>query len=411
LALPERKIEKSPAPDRAAVFLAWAMAAAALCSIAVSQSLLALALVALLFSRLTLRLPRAWLPLTLFLAATMVSLLFSGDMAAGRPQIRKLYVYLVLLVVYSAFRGLQDVRRLVLGWAAIGIGGAMLGFYQFASRFRACPPDQSFYNYYLADRRITGFASHWMTLSHQLMIVFLMLGAFLLFSPSVRKRAVWFGLAALALMGSAMVLSLTRSVWLGVACAALYLLWCGWRRLLLAGPVLIAAALLFAPVRARVVSAFQPSQADSNQHRIVCWRTGWEMIKAHPVLGLGPEMVNKHFMEYVPADIREKPLPPGWYGHLHSIYVHYAAERGLVGLALLLWFFGQTLWDFRRALGRLPGGRDEAKFALHGAVAVVIGIMVSGLFELNLGDSEVLMMFLAAVACGYAAVEKAKAIA
>jgi putative inorganic carbon (HCO3(-)) transporter len=405
------KLENSPALDRAAVFLAWAMAAAALCSIAVSQSLLALALAALLLSQLRLRLPRAWVPLSLFLAATMVSLLFSGDIAAGRPQIRKLYVYLVLPVLYSAFRGLQDVRRLVLGWAAIGIADAMLGSYQFASRLRECPPDQSFYNYYLADRRITGFASHWMTLSHQLMIVFLMLGAFLLFSPSVRRRAAWFGLAALALLGSAMVLSLTRSVWLGAACAAVYLLWFGWRRLLIAAPVLLALALLFAPVRARVVSAFRPGKVDSNQHRIVCWRTGWGMIKAHPVLGLGPEMVNRRFMEFVPADIREKPLPQGWYGHLHSIYVHYAAERGLVGLALLLWFLGRMLGDFRRALRRLPAGRDEAKFALHGAVAVIIGIMVSGLFELNLGDSEVLMMFLAAMACGYVAAEKVNAVA
>jgi putative inorganic carbon (HCO3(-)) transporter len=403
------KPETSPALARAAVFLAWAMAAAAICSIAVSQSLLALALVALLISRVRLRLPPAWLPLALFLAATMVSLLFSGDMAAGRPQIRKLYVYLVLLAVYSAFRGLRDVRHLVLGWAAIGAIDALLGFYQFASKFEARPPGQSFYDYYVASR-ITGFASHWMTLSHQLMIAFLMLGAFLLFSPSLRKRAAWFGLAALVLIGSAIVISWTRSVWLGAACAAVYLLWCGRRRLLLAAPVLLAAVLLFAPVRARFVSSFEPHQSDSNQHRIVCWRTGWEIIKAHPVLGLGPEIVHKRFLEWVPADI-PRPLPPGWYGHLHSIYVHYAAERGIPALLFLMWFLLRMLRDFHRALRALPPGRGEAKFVLHGAIAVIIGIMISGIFELNLGDSEVLMMFLAVAACGYIAVEKAKAIA
>jgi len=40
---------------------------------------------------------------------------------------------------------------------------------------------------------------------------------------------------------------------------------------------------------------------------------------------------------------------------------------------------------------------------LHGTIAVIIGILVGGLFEFNLGDSEVLMMFLSVVALGYAA--------
>jgi len=35
--------------------------------------------------------------------------------------------------------------------------------------------------------------------------------------------------------------------------------------------------------------------------------------------------------------------------------------------------------------------------------AVIIAVMLSGYYELNLGDSEVLGMFLAVVACGYAA--------
>ena len=40
------------------------------------------------------------------------------------------------------------------------------------------------------------------------------------------------------------------------------------------------------------------------------------------------------------------------------------------------------------------------------AIAVMIGVLVTGLFEYNLGDSEVLLMFLAVVALGYTAAEK-----
>jgi hypothetical protein len=43
-------------------------------------------------------------------------------------------------------------------------------------------------------------------------------------------------------------------------------------------------------------------------------------------------------------------------------------------------------------------------FVLHGAVAVIIGILVGGVFEHNLGDSEVLMMFTSVLGLAYAAV-------
>jgi len=109
---------------------------------------------------------------------------------------------------------------------------------------------------------------------------------------------------------------------------------------------------------------------------------------------------------YLPSDI-SRPLPEGWYGHLHSIYVHYAAERGIPTMLMLVWLLVKVLFDFLRALRRLPPGPSEEKFLLHGAVAVVVAIMAAGFFELNLGDSEVLTMFLVVVGLGYAARDRA----
>jgi O-antigen ligase len=98
------------------------------------------------------------------------------------------------------------------------------------------------------------------------------------------------------------------------------------------------------------------------------------------------------------------PIPAEWYyQHLHNIYYHFAAERGLPALAALLWFLGRALFDFISSLRRLPGD-SEARWVLHGAIAVTIAVMVSGWGEVNLGDSEVLEMFLAVIACGYVAI-------
>ena len=126
------------------------------------------------------------------------------------------------------------------------------------------------------------------------------------------------------------------------------------------------------------------------------------MVRAHPWFGIGPEQIGRQFDSYVPADVR-RPLPSGYYGHLHNIYVQYAAERGLPGLFCVLWLVALAAWDFFTAALRLGRTRSLERAVLHGAVAVILGVLVGGLFEYNLGDSEVLMMFVSVLAVGYAA--------
>ncbi len=103
-----------------------------------------------------------------------------------------------------------------------------------------------------------------------------------------------------------------------------------------------------------------------NEFRLVTWQTGLRMIKAHPLLGLGPEQIKRHdgkpepspvFMQYLPPDT-PFPLPSGWYGHLHSIYLHYAAEREMPSAMLMLvWMLlPDAQRFFGKAVGRLPAG-------------------------------------------------------
>ena len=393
---------------RAALVCAAGSAVTILFSIAASQILLGGAIAALLASRTRWRLPAVWVPLALFLAGTLISIAFSEYPLAGFPQVKKIYVYLTLVVVYSAIRQLWQARVLVLAWAATASVAAALGIVQFLRKaHEAHDAGQPLYEYYVG-QRITGFMSHWQTFGGEEMTVLIMLGAFLMFSPRARGWALWLGLGATALLVAAITLDYTRGIWLATGCAALYLIW-NWKRLmLLAVPVLVAVVLWINPfsVRMRVESGFVPhGEMDSNQFRVVCWRTGLAMIKAHPLLGLGPEVVHRDFMDWVPADI-PRPLPHGWYGHLHNIYLHYAAERGIPTALALIAALLMMLRDFGRAVRRLGPGRDDRRFLLHGAIATVIAAMVSGLFELNLGDSYVLAMFLAVAALGYLACEE-----
>ena len=384
---------------RASFYLAFGSAVSILFSIAVSQSLLALALAALLISGRTLRFPPLRTPLAFFFLITLAAVVASGHPQAGLPQIRKFYVFAILLVIYSTFETVGQVQTLILSWAGIGFLSALRGLVQFLHRRQEANTYE-----FLVDGRITGFMSHWMTFGGEEMVVLLMLAALVLFSG--RRAVKLAGWPVLCGLCAAVTLGMTRSIFLlGVPAGLTYLLWRRRRILIFAAVAVLLAAAILAPhvVRERAISAFRPhADLESSSHRAVCRAVGWEMVKAHPWLGLGPEQIAPQFDRYVPANI-PRPLPRGWYGHLHNIYLQYAAERGVFGLLAILWLIGKAAIDFLKYLRR-PTLDPEVKAILHGAIAVTIAILAEGFFEYNLGDSEVLTMFLSVVACGYVAV-------
>ena len=399
-----------PVLARAAFYVAFGSGVSILFSIAVSQILLGLAIAALLLSGVRLRLPPIWIPLGIFIAGTLISLALADNPSAGAPQIKKFYVFCMLPVVFSTIRDRISMRRLFLCWGAVGALSALWGLAQFVQKVRqARALGTNFYDYYTGER-ITGAMSHWMTFGGEEMFALLMLGAFILFGPRRRFGQLWPWLVCAGVLIIALLVGETRSIWVATAVAGLYLTWFWKRAVIVLIPVVLALLAFLGPpsVQERFTSFFRPrKEIDSNEFRIVTWRTGLRMIRAHPWFGVGPEEVRIEFNDYVPPDV-PRPLPRGWYGHLHNIYLHYAAERGIPTMLALMWVLIKVLVDFTRGMRKLAWERGDGLFILRGATAIVIATIVSGFFEVNLGDSELLTMFLVAIACGYAAIATAE---
>jgi putative inorganic carbon (hco3(-)) transporter len=385
---------------RAALYVTLGSAVSILFSIALSQFLLGLALALLLVSKERWRFPPIERPLLVFFLLTVVAMAFSANPLAGLVQVRKFFVFGIALAVATTYRRIKPVMWTMAAWGGVAAISALRGIGQFVQRYReAHQTGSDYYEFYL-DSRLTGFASHWMTFGGELMIVLLMLGALLLFAFDTKVRI--FAGVILPILGLALVLGLTRGIFLaGVPAGILYLLW-NWRRWSIAlVPLVGLTAFWISPphIKERVLSVVQPhGMDDSNERRVILTRTGIAMIRAHPWLGLGPEQVGPQFADFVPSDI-PRPLPKGWYGHLHNVYLQYAAERGIPALGVMLWLLFKILTDLHGA-AKQPRFKPVA-WALYGAVAAEIGVLAEGFFEYNLGDSEVLTMFLVVVTCGY----------
>ena len=383
---------------------AFCAAAANFASIAAAHVFLGLGLALLLLRPRSVRVPPVAWPLVALLVWTLASAAASDAPFEALPQIKKFFVFAMLPLVYTAFRSAEVCRRAAESWFVVVLCACALATAQFvisAIDARSLGGGD-FYSSYVDDR-ITGFYSHWMTFSQASVLVLAALVCYLVFA---RKRAgfgIW--LAVAGVVGVALLLSFTRSAWLALVACGLYVLVIQRPRALAAVPVVLLVGYVVAPdaVQQRVRS-IQPA---ANQARIVMWRTGLNMIGAHPLLGVGPERAGPLFADFQPTDVDE--LPPAFYGHLHNVYIHYAAERGIPAALIVLWLFAQVLLDMRNGLRRMSGTRDDRRFLMHAGVAGTLAVGILSCFDVSLGDSEVLAAFLALVAIAYRGIPEQQA--
>ena len=117
------------------------------------------------------------------------------------------------------------------------------------------------------------------------------------------------------------------------------------------------------------------------------------MIRTHPLVGVGPNMVPVVYEQYRDPDAVQAINP-----HLHNVPLQIAAERGLPAATAWLCFVGLLVFDLAR-IYRTPVDRLLAVVALAG----VFAMLSAGFFEYNFGDSEFLMMFLILITLPFAA--------
>jgi putative inorganic carbon (HCO3(-)) transporter len=356
-------------------------------SIAISQILLGLALAWLLATRRRLQAPPIALPLACFALWTLAALAASPHPLLGLAQIKKLYIFAIVIAGYTAVRRIEQVDRVGRWLFAAGSAAALLATFEFGLYYYSLSSEDDFYHVYSLGSRITGFMGHWQTFSGQQMLVLAVLLSFLLFS----RRRPWWSWTAAGLIALSLVLSFTRGVWLGCLAAAAYLLWQFNRRLLLILPAALLLVYAVSPglVQERIRSFADTGSDSSSQARLLMLGAGWNMIRAHPLFGIGPDAVQHSFDYYRPNIGQAKPV--AFYGHLHNNYAHIAAERGLPCLVFFLWLLWMVLRDQRRLAKQLP---PEFRYLAHGIAAAVVALAVAGLFEYNFGDSEVAMLFL-----------------
>jgi len=194
----------------------------------------------------------------------------------------------------------------------------------------------------------------------------------------------------------ALLLSRTRSAWLGALAGLVVVAVLRAPRLLYALAAFVAAVLVVRP--GPVVDRLTLSDRSSSD-RYYMWQAGLDMIAEKPIFGHGPGMILRLYPHY-----RWPKAPNPDAPHLHDNALQIAAERGLPCLVWWLWWLVRAVADswreYRRAV-HPESGPASSPWPAAASLGLLAAISVAGLFEYNFGDSEVLMFSLVTLALPY----------
>jgi O-antigen ligase len=335
------------------------------------------------------------LPLVVFLAAALLSLVWAVNPAYSFKEIRG-ELLKGLLVFYLALYSLQTSERLRQTWLVLLAGSALLLAVAFWDFFQA---GGTLNDYYIRARSLhSGYGSYGtylITVFPYLLVLFL--------APLDR----WQRIGALVITaGTACAIYVTfgRAMWL--AAGVEVLLVAGWLKkgkVLLVLVLLGALAVLVVPRTVWFHGERLPEAADGVSRQmggtggdlLDIWKLAVAHIREDPFRGIG---FGRHSFSEAFSDFRASHQPLLW--HAHNTLLNLTFQTGIQGLLAVLWVFGVILWKTLRPPATDASDPWTGLFSLATGV-MVVGFLVRNFFDdFFVDDNALLFWFLVGGALG-----------
>lgn len=303
----------------------------------------------------------------LFIAASTLSTLFAIDRMNSLKDNKEFFIFLLIPLYILVLNNKKRLRLSLYTILASALLSSLIGIVITLKEGVSL------------DHRLQGFTSHWMTYSGLLMFPFIFFFIYLFYQKKKKERII-IGVTLVPILAS-ILLSLTRSVWVGIfAALGIFLVYYKPKILYAAIPLLIIIVLVMpASVKNRVTSIVDMQNA-TNKDRFYMAVIAFDIFKDHPITGVGPNNIEKVYDKYKPAEAEQTNL------HLHNNFLHILAERGILALLIMTAAFIAVIVSLVK---RIRGSDGLEKTVSVGVLFVFVGFLVAGLFEYNFGDSEI----------------------
>lgn len=291
----------------------------------------------------------AWsvlLPLALLMLWMLASTFWSLDQSEALKSIPT-YAGLILLYVALAFAPvtMRDVR-IVLGCViAGGVAAAAYGANVFYH-------DPALANASGQVRLVIQIGSSSIDPNHFANALLFPAAALAMWSlQTPRLSAKCAGAAGIGLMLTAILLSGSREALLALVLIALYFLWRSRYRLQVLAVTAVAIAVTQS-VQTSMWERFASALSTGGSGRASIWAVAIEAAKHRLLEGYGVGNFETAYNTMYLAVAQ--PYPYGWSSPAHNIALHYTVELGIVGLALIAWFFWRQFRSLAAATATSP---------------------------------------------------------
>lgn len=298
----------------------------------------------------------------IFLGVTMATW-FSDDLITSAGIWKSWFIIPVLfaLVVFNTIRNKDQTKNIIFALFLSGAGVALIALWYWLNgnltydgRLRA---------FYLSPNHLAMYLSPILILSLYLF-------------PYLKKNTyqIIFSLA-FGLIFIIIYLTYSWGAWLGVIAGLFFIAVIKNKKIALI--LFLAAILIFS------LQNFS-SKLPSLKSRLVIWQSSWEIIKDHSLIGIGPGMFQKYYLNY------QAKFPPylEWaVPQPHNLLLAFWLQAGLLGLIGFIWLLFQFLRKFNKS-------------SLIVAAAMIC-ILVHGLVETTYWKNDLSIIFWLLIALSY----------
>ncbi|MBW7888842.1 MAG: O-antigen ligase family protein [Bacteroidetes bacterium] len=303
-----------------------------------------------------------------YIGIEFVTAIFSHESARAFIYSKRLLLIVIVYAVLVSFTSKEKIEKSLLIISSVT---ALLSLGEIIFYFSA------------HEERLYVF-QHYMTTGGLKMMISLLLIPPILDTKNKNKKRLYYLLIFLPIF-IALILTNTRSAWLGFIAGIILLSIIEYRKLFALLVFLLVLFFMIAPKhqidRAKsIIDLHDPS----NYGRLNMWTTGIKIWNDYPILGTGDIDLHELYLQYKQPDDNE------YGGHLHNNYIHLLVTLGAAGFLIVMMLFGK-IFHTEYKIFHLVRSDHLLKNISLGSLALFTGFLVNGMFEWNFGDHEIMV--------------------
>jgi putative inorganic carbon (HCO3(-)) transporter len=328
------------------------------------------------------------LPILLYVAAMVISVIFSPLKLNSIMSLKEEWLLLVFFLVVNNIREEEEVEKLL---TILIFVSALVGIYAVWQHYSG----MDLYRHRMLEPRggvfiSTGLFDHHLTFGGYWMLVLLLASVdYLSHKKSGVKRIV--DLVAPLILGISLVFSYARSAWFGALMGALgFAFLKGGKYIVFFISAVVLVCLLTYVLEPTIwdrITEIDLSPDNPESTRIRLWLTSINMIKDKPIWGIGMGNFGQFFDQYKVEGIYDATCHP------HNDYLNVGVNSGLLGLLAYLSIWAVFLHSTYKKMKRGKKNRFGHSVQMGGMVAI-IAFLFAGLFQCYYTDAEVNMLIM-----------------